>query len=393
MEFIFSPEDEAFRQEVRALLKRELPPNWMGATGQPAMAEEEMRTEKHMRRRLAEKSWLALAWPREYGGGGASVMRQLVMGEEMAYHRAPGRDGQGIGLIGPCIMVHGTQEQKKEHLGRIARGEVVWCQGFSEPGSGSDLASLQTRAVRDGDDYVINGSKVWTTYAHHADWIHILTRTDPDAPKHRGISYFLLDMRTPGIEIRPLINMAGGHEFNQLFFTNVRVPARNILGEENRGWYAATTTLDFERSMAAYSASLRRLVEDAVAYLKDQKRAGGSSPLDNPLVRHKLADLSTAIQTSRMLSYRVAWLQSQGKVPNMEASMGKVFATELNQRVSRTLMEVLGLHAQLRPLERRAPMFGRVEHLYLQSISATIAAGTSEIQRNIIATRGLGLPR
>ncbi len=391
MEFHFSPEDEAFRQEVRTFLKQNLPPNWQGFTGQNA--EEELEVDLGMRKKLVQKGWLALAWPKEYGGAGAGIIRQLVFSEELAYHRAPGRDGQGIGLIGPCIMVHGTEEQKKEHLGRIARGEVVWCQGFSEPGSGSDLASLQTKAERDGDDFVINGSKIWTTFGHKADWMHILTRTDPNAPKHKGVSYFLLDMKTPGIEVRPLVNMADTHEFNQVFFTNARVPARNMLGEQNRGWYVATTTLDFERSMAAFAASLRKLLEEALDFLKREKKAGGSSPLDNPLVRHKLADLSVAIQASRLLSYRVAWMQSQGKIPNMEASMGKVFATELNQRVARTLMEILGLRSQLTPKDARAPLSGRIQYLYRNTISSTIAAGTSEIQRNIISTRGLGLPR
>ncbi len=390
MEFQFSPEDEAFRLEVRDFLAEELPPDWKGIMGE--LQPEDFEIERHMRKRLAEQGWLALAWPKEYGGAGAGIIRQLVFNEEMAYNRSPGRDGQGIGLIGPCIMVHGTEEQKSEHLGRIARGEVVWCQGFSEPGSGSDLASLQTRAVRDGDDYVINGQKVWTTYAHLADWIHVLTRTDPDAPKHRGITYFLLDMKTPGVEIRPLINMANGHGFNEVFFNNVRVPAKNLLGEENRGWYVATTTLDFERSMVGFSASLRRLLGDTVEYLKGLK-ARGSSPLDNPMVRHKLADLTVSVHVARMLSYRVAWMQNQGLVPNMEASMGKVYSTELNQRVARTLMEILGLDGQLEPKQEHAPMAGRVESLFVHSISSTIAAGTSEIQRNIIATRGLGLPR
>ena len=390
MEFQFSPEDESFRQEVREFLKKELPPDWEGVMGE--LQPENFEVERHMRKKLAEKGWLALAWPKEFGGSEAGIIRQLVFNEEMTYNRSPGRDGQGIGLIGPCIMVHGTDEQKSEHLGRIARGEVIWCQGFSEPGSGSDLASLQTRAERDGDDYVINGQKVWTTYAHLADWIHVLTRTDPDAPKHRGITYFLLDMKTPGIEIRPLINMANGHGFNEVFFNNVRVPAKNILGEENRGWYAATTTLDFERSMVGFSASMRRLLEDTIEYLKERKN-GGSSPLDDPLVRHKLADLSLSVHVSRMLAYRVAWMQSQDLVPNMEASMGKAYSTELNQRVARTLMEILGMSGQMEPKQRRSPMAGRVESLYLHSISSTIAAGTSEIQRNIIATRGLGLPR
>jgi alkylation response protein AidB-like acyl-CoA dehydrogenase len=289
-------------------------------------------------------------------------------------------------------MVHGTEEQKKEHLGRIAGGAVVWCQGFSEPGAGSDLAGLQTRAVRDGDDYVINGQKIWTTFAHRSDWIHVLTRTETDAPKHRGISYFLLDMMTPGVQVRPLINMANGHGFNEVFFDDVRVPAANMLGEENQGWYVAATTLDFERSGIAVPASLLRLLEEAAEYLRSRSVSGWEGRT-NSIVRHKLADLAVAVQTARMLAYRVAWMQNQGLVPNREASQAKLFGSELNQRTARTLLEILGLHGQLEPGEERAPLAGRVEKQYLYTVSSTIAAGTSEIQRNIIATRGLGLPR
>ncbi|MBI3742907.1 MAG: acyl-CoA dehydrogenase family protein [Chloroflexi bacterium] len=391
MDFRFRPEDESFRQEVRTFLKKELPPGWRGTRGE--IQPEDFEIDRTMRQKLAKKGWLALAWPKEYGGAGADVLRQTVMSEEMAYHRAPGRDGQGIGLIGPCIMVHGRDDQKKDHLGRIARGEVIWCQGFSEPGSGSDLASLQTKAVRDGDDWVINGSKIWTTYGHLADWMHILTRTDPEVPKHKGISYFLLDMKTPGIEIRPLINISNSHGFNQVFFTNVRVPARNMLGETNRGWYVATTTLDFERSMAGQSASVRRTLEEVIEYLRGIKGPDGRSPLQEPRIRHKLAELVIAGGVARGLAYRVAWMQHNKQIPNMEASLGKLYASELTQKVARTLMDVLGMYAQIEWSDKRAPIDGRIEFSYLNTISMTIAAGTSEIQRNIIATRGLGLPR
>jgi alkylation response protein AidB-like acyl-CoA dehydrogenase len=391
MDFRLSAEDEAFRQEVRTFLLEELPKDWVGSMDESGTTENP-EFERHMRKKLVEKNWLALPWPKKYGGYGADIMKQLVMNEEMGYYRAPGRDGQGIGLIGPCIMVHGTEEQKKEHLGKIARGEVNWCQGFSEPGAGSDLASLQTRADADGDDYVINGSKIWTTLAHKAQWMHILTRTDQNAPKHKGITYFLLDMKTPGIEIRPLINMAGGHGFNQVFFTNVRVPKRNMLGDLNRGWYVATTTLDFERSMIGFSASMRRTMDDALAALR-AIRINGRSPLQDTLVRHKLGDLTIGIQISRMLAYRVAWMQHKGLVPNMEASVNKCYSTEMSQRLVRTLLPMFQLYGLIAPRQRHTIMNGRLENTYMTTIPATIAAGASEIQRNIIATRGLGLPR
>ena len=390
MEFTFTKEEEAFRQEVRGFLKKELPSDWKGI--RMGSDDDDFEFEMHMRKRLGERNWLALAWPKEHGGGGADVMHQMIFSEEMAYARAPGRDGFGVGMIGPSIIVHGTEEQKTEHLGRIARGEVHWCQGYSEPGAGSDLASLQTRAVRDGDDYVVNGQKVWTTFAHKADWIFMLTRTDPDAPKHRGITYLLADMKTPGIEVRPLINMANSHEFNEVYFNDVRIPARNVLGEENRGWYAAMTTLDFERSGVAYAAGHQRTLEDAIAYLKGPGVPTESS-FKNPSVRYKLADLTIANETCRMLSYRVGWMQQSGQVPNTEASMMKVYSSELTQRITRTLMQIIGIPGQLGTKDPRAPMGGRVEHAYKASIANTIAAGTSEINRNVIATRGLGLPR
>ncbi len=390
MRYLFTAEDEAFRSEVREFLRRELGSDWTGSVTE--LQPDEFDFDIHMRRRLAEKGWLTQAWPKEYGGEGASVSRQMVLNEEIGYHRSPGKDGQGIVMIGPCIMIHGTQEQKKEHLPRIAGGEVVWCQGFSEPGSGSDLASLQTRAVRDGDDYVINGSKVWTTHAHRSDWMHVLTRTLPDAPKHRGISYFLLDMKTPGIEVRPLINMGGGHGFNQVFFNDVRVPAQNMLGPENRGWYVATTTLDFERTAVGISAAMQRMLDDAVAYLRGLDREG-KSPAKSPVVRNKLAERAIDINVARLHSYRIGWMQSQGNVPNAEASMARMFSTELTQRMAATLMEIIGVPGQDRSQLRRAGFPALVCQFYLHSVSNTIAGGTREIQRNIVATRGLGLPR
>ncbi len=388
MDFNFRPEDEAFRREVRDFLHRELPPDWHAQWRPPIgqMDEDAVDTDRAMRRKLAAQGWLALAWPREYGGGGADVLRQVVFNEEMEYWRAPGRDPQGIGLVGPSIIVNGSEDQKREHLARIAGGEVMWTQGFSEPEAGSDLASLQARAVRDGDDYVIDGEKVWTTRAHIADWMHVLVRTDPEAPKHKGISYFLLDMRSPGIEMRPLIDMTGSHSFNAVTFRGVRVPARNMLGEENQGWYVATSTLDFERSGVTFSAYFRRLLEDAVAHL----RADGSL---TALARYKVADLSIATQASRMLSYRVAWMQQNGLRPSMEASIAKVYNSELFQRIARTLMGLLGLSGALERGQTGAPLQGGVASLYLYTVSRTISAGTSEIQRNVIATRGLGLPR
>jgi alkylation response protein AidB-like acyl-CoA dehydrogenase len=289
-------------------------------------------------------------------------------------------------------MIHGSEEQKRTHLPPVARGEVQWCQGYSEPESGSDLASLSTRAIRDGDDLVINGGKIWTTLAHRADWIMLLTRTDPDAPKHRGISFVLVDMKSPGVTVRPIINMAGGHEFNQVLFDNVRVPRANVVGEEDRGWYVAVTLLDFERSGIDYSANARRLLDDVREYATETKR-NGQAVMDVPWVRSLMADRYIECEVARLIAYNVAYMQGQGLVPTREASMSKVFGSETLRRVTEAAMDVLGLYGTLGREEKWAPLRGRVQEHWMLSFSGTIAAGTSEVQRNIIAGRGLGLPR
>ncbi len=390
MDFRFSAEDEAFNRELQEFLGQELPPDWEGGGRWPD--EEDWDFTRVIRKKLARRGWLTMHWPEEYGGQGASPLRSAIFNEEMSYRRAPGRDIFGVRMLAPTLMIYGTEEQKRDFLLPVAAGEVQWCQGYSEPGSGSDLASLQTRAASDGDDYVIIGSKIWTTMAHRADWMMLLARTDPDAPKHRGISFILVDMRSPGITVQPVYNMTGGHDFNQVFFDNVRVPKRNLVGEENRGWYVGVTLLDFERSGIDYSATSRRLLSDVVDHFRKAK-VGGASDAGDSQVRNMLVERYIEAETARLLAYGVAWMQGEGLVPNKEASMSKVFGSETLQRVASTCMEVLGLYGQLRPGDRWAPLNGRVPENWMYSFSHTIAAGTSEVQRNIIATRGLGLPR
>ena len=387
MNFEFSDEEVSFRKELQSWLNEELKdrPQDSDSDGEWAFGLE-------MRKKLAEKGWLTMAWPEEYGGQGVSHMMQVVFAEEMSYHRAPGRDVFGTRMMAPTLMIHGTEEQKKEFLPPVSKGEVQWCQGYSEPESGSDLASLQTRAVEDGDDFIINGTKIWTSSAHRADHIMVLTRTDPDAPKHRGISFLLCDMNTPGLTVNPIINMAGDHGFNMVTFDNVRVPKKNLVGEQNRGWYVGATLLDFERSGVDYSAGGRRVLEELTDYAKNN-RQNGSLISDNPIMRNRLANLAIEVEVSRLISYNIAWMQGEGLVPNKESSMGKVVGTELQQHLSETGMQMLGLHGQLEPGSKYAPLDGRIEHMHLTNVSETIQAGTSEIQRNIIATRGLGLPR
>src|SRR5438309_8919573 len=403
MDFRDSPEEATFRQEVRAFVARE----YNGDAGESRSAAEAastggaaaMQAYKVWMRKLAAKGWVAPAWPVEYGGAGMSIMQQFIFNEELAQARAPRPGGIGIAMAGPTIIVYGNDGQKKQHLSGMLSGEVVWCQGFSEPGSGSDLASLQTRAVRDGDDYIVNGQKIWTTGAQYADRMILLARSDPEAPKHKGISYFLLDMKSPGVSVRPLVNMAGTSGFNEVFFDNVRVPRKDLLGEENRGWYVGTTTLDFERSSIGTSIAQGQSVEDLIAWVKQRK----DGPL-HPTVRLELAERAIEASAARLMSYRVISMQNRGLVPNHEASAVKIYAAELNQRITNTAIKVAGLFGQLDPsrksngekqsaTSRYAPNKGRFARTYLQAVASTIAGGTSEINRNIIASRGLGLPR
>ena len=309
MDFKLSPGDETFRHELREFVASALPAEWEGGGRWPEEGDWELTRE--MRKKLAARGWLTMHWPQEYGGQNASPIRSAIFNEEMAYMRAPGRDIFGVRMLGPTLMIHGSEEQKQTHLTPVARGEVQWCQGYSEPESGSDLASLNTRAVKDGDDFVVNGSKIWTTLAHRADWIMLLTRTDPDAAKHRGISFMLVDMKSPGIEVRPIINMANGHEFNQINFDNVRVPRQNVVGEENRGWYVAVTLLDFERSGIDYSAMARRLLDETRMHAVETKR-NGTPLIETPWVRNVLADRYIECEVARLMAYNVAYMQGRG---------------------------------------------------------------------------------
>ena len=390
MEFQFSPEDEAFRQEVRAFIQRELPSEWEGGGRYPD--EDDWELTLQLRKKMADNGWLTMHWPLEYGGQDATPVRSAVFSEELTYHRTPGRDIFGVRMMGATLMIHGTEEQRQTHLPPVARGEIQWCQGYSEPESGSDLASLSTRAVIDGDDFVITGTKIWTSMAHRADWIMLLARTDPDAPKHRGISFILVDMKTPGIQVRPIVNMAGRQEFNEIVFDNVRVPRHNVVGEENRGWYVAVTLLDFERSGIEYSATSRRLLDETREYAGETLR-NGQPLIDIPWVRNLLADRYIECEVARLMAYNVAYMQGQGLVPNKEASMSKVFGSETVQRVTAAGLDILGMYGVLGRDEKWAPLKGRIQENWMSAFSGTIAAGTSEIQRNIIAGRGLGLPR
>ena len=378
-----SPEMAAWRQEVRNFIKTEAPKIFSGGEelGENSLFGR-MGAMKAWREKVVEKGWVAPSWPTKYGGAGMSVADQFVMNEEFAESGVPGNlGGFGVMMIGPTIIEHGTEEQTEEHLTKSLKGDVIWCQGYSEPGAGSDLASLQTRAVRDGDDYVINGQKIWTTGAQFADMMYMLVRTDPDAPKHRGITYLLVNMKAPGVTVRPLTMLSGAQGFNEVFFEDVRVPVKNRIGEENRGWYVGTTTLDFERSSIGSAIGVRKQLEAIIR----QAKTGGEASFDrNPNVKREFADRWIEAEVAKMLSYRVVSMQVRGQIPNHEASMCKLFSSEMSQRIANLSMHLFGMHGNVR---------NRASNGYMQAVSSTIAGGTTEVQKGIIATRGLGLPR
>ena len=379
MEFAFSARDEAFRQDVRGFL----------AKNASAPSDEES-PNVALEQALAEHGWLTMAWPKEYGGLDATHLQQVIFKEEL-YRANASFDQLGVNLAGPTIMLHGSDELKRTHLPRIARAEARWCQGFSEPGAGSDLASLQTKAVRDGDDFIVNGQKIWTSSARQADWVLLLTRTDVEAPKHRGITMFVVDMKTPGIAVRPLIQITGKHGFNEVYFEDVRVPATNMVGELNRGWYVATTTLDFERSGIERNLIARKdwsRIRDGLG--TDIGKA--TSRVGSGTWRHQMTELFVEIEVGQWIARRIAWLQGQGLVPNYEASISKAFNSEVGQRVSEFGINVFGLASQLHE-GPNAAIQGMAAFRYLDARRLSVGQGTSEIQRNIIATRGLGLPR
>jgi alkylation response protein AidB-like acyl-CoA dehydrogenase len=392
MDFSFTPEQEKFRQELRDFIAKELPPGLETGVGGHVETDEEWKVARAITKKLSAKGWLNIAWPKEYGGQDEHML-SVIINEEMNYHCAPGLDFGGVGMLAPALMVYGNEEQKKEHLTKIAAGDVVWCQGWSEPEAGSDLPNMQTRAVEDGDDYVINGQKVWTSLAHHADWCFLLAKTDPNVqPKHRGITFFLVDFKTPGITVSPLVTMSNERSFSEVFYDNVRVPKKNIVGEVNGGWKVAMTAAGFERSGIYRIALARRNVDRLIEWAK-KPQPDGRIPAKSPIVRQKLAHLYIEGTISRILAYRVAWLQSQGLQPDWEASMARVFGSEFQQHAGHTGAELMGLYGMLMKSSKWADPDCNMALQSILGIGATIAAGTSEVQRNVIALRGLGLPR
>jgi len=389
----FTEAEEAFRREIRDFVKKELPPKYERTVMHGGETEEEWDFVKKFTRKLGEKGWIAIWWPKEYGGLEGTDIQYLIFNEEMAYYRAPRMDGGGSGIVGPTILVHGTPEQKKRYLPPIAHGEVMWIQCFSEPGFGSDSAGIQTRAVEDGDSYVINGQKTWISFGLHGNFCYMTTRTDPNVPKHKGISMFLVDMKTPGIEVRPIRNMVGADCFCEVYFDNVRVPKENMLGPKNGGWLVMMTILAFERgTLASLAGAMRRNLDDLVAFAK-QTSFNGKPLASDPMVRQRLADLAIGVNVARLLTYRTVWMQGKGLVPTYQASMAKLFSDEMNFEMARAGTEIMGLYGQLAWKSKKAPINGEFAGNYLNNLGCLFAGGTPEIQRNILALVGLGLPR
>jgi alkylation response protein AidB-like acyl-CoA dehydrogenase len=382
MDFHLDPEQSAFQQQVNSFIEHDLPAGWQQQRGTLIP---QMEVERGVMKALADRHRLALPWPKEYGGSGATAMQQMIFNEQMAYHRVPGTVNMGVAWVGPVVMLYGTPQQKADYLTNIADGTDIWCTLYSEPGAGSDLASMQTRAVRDGDDYIINGQKIWTSFGHYADWGWLAARTNPDVPKHKGLSTFAVKMDTPGITVHPLTNMAGTHEFNEIFFEDVRIPASNLVGEENRGWYHVAIGLDFERSSIGATSTARRTVDDLAAELRGRKSTVA------PDVRLRLAEQTIAVQVLRNMAYNIASIQEKtGTAPTREAQMAKLFGAELQQKIALTAVQILGMEGQAAKTGSPALQY---HYGLLRSVANTIEGGTSEVQRSVIATRGLGLPR
>ena len=388
MKFDFTEGQKRFRDELLSFLEAEVPLERQEVFG--IEREDQYTFGLAIARKLVARGWLTIGWPKEYGGGGRSQIEQAIFNEEMGYWRVPQTGSIGLSIVGHALMKFGTEEQKKKYIPPITRAEVEYCQGFSEPNAGSDLAALELRATRDGDEYVLNGTKLFTTGAFRAEYIYTLARTDHEAPKHKGLSLFIADVKTPGISFHPLPYI-NGETAAQTFFDDVRLPLSTLIGEENQGWYHAMTTLDHERSGLFRYAGVRRTFDDFVVFCKTAQY-NGKTLVENPLVRHKLAKTRVAMEVWRLLCWKVTWLQTTGAVPNAEASIAFLYGTEERLRFAQAAMQILGPYSTLLHESRWAPMLGAIEGIHRESMHLH-GAGTTEIHRNIIAQRGLGLPR
>lgn len=406
-----TPEQAAFRAEVREFIRACFPPAYRPDTEMQQSLEPEdvygynwaadrrcadpERREGAMAwaRALAERGWVAPHFPKEYGGAALGAIEDCILQEEMMRAQAPAVSGIGVGLLGPTLLAYGSEAQKREHLPRIARGEIAWAQGFSEPGSGSDLASIKTRAVREGEDYVVNGQKVWTSLAQYSEWAMLLVRTDPRAERpHRGITYLLVDLAAPGVTVRPIEDLRGGTPFCEMFFEDVRVPVANRVGEENQGWAVAMATLGYERSGLGSVIRYQDALDRLVALMKsDESRRFLRTDTRDALLQ-EIAQRQIEIRVLYNLALYSVSKKATGEIPGVEASISQLFGAELHQRLARTGMKAFGPWAQLTQ-HGDTPLAAMFTHDFLGAIAHPFLGGSSEVQRNVIATRGLGLPR
>ncbi|MFI5394266.1 MAG: acyl-CoA dehydrogenase family protein [Candidatus Binatia bacterium] len=384
MDLTYSVEDEAFRARVRAWLRQHL----AEAKRMPQGRREALEQSKAWQRTMYEAGFVGLAWPRAYGGHDARLTQQVILNEELARAGAPALiNTVGLTILGPALIAYGSEEQKRRFLPKILTAEEIWCQGFSEPNAGSDLASLRARAVADGDSFVVNGQKVWSSLGPIADWCFLLARTDPQAPKQEGISYFLMDMRLPGVSVVPTRQITGRSHFSELFLDNVRIPRAHLVGELNKGWEIAKATLAFERSGLAGVVELERNMS------RLRTLAATAGRLRDPIVRQRLAQLEIEKGALKYTGYRALTEQLRGQPPGPASTIGKLAASELRQRMMDAAMEIEGPYAVLGRGNARALDRGRWQGLYLDARAYTIGGGTSEVMRNIIAERVLGLPK
>jgi alkylation response protein AidB-like acyl-CoA dehydrogenase len=390
MDLRLTPEEEKFRDECRAWLVENVPPPFEGNGLNEENNDEALAYLQAWQKKVFDAGWAGISWAKEYGGRGATLIEQAIFQEEWARASAPMLiNVLGLSLIGPTIIAVGTEEQKKRFLPKILSGEEIWCQGFSEPNAGSDVAGLGTKAVRDGDDFIVNGQKIWTSLAHVSDWCLLLVRTDFEAPKHKGITALLVDMHSEGVSVRPLKQMTGDAGFNEVFFSNVRVPVANALGEINKGWHTAIATLMNERANlgAGTYIQIKRTLNALVEKVHQMTRNGRPIAQD-PIARQKIAQAYLELEIFKLNSNRAVSKMSKSAIPGPEGSIQKIFWSELNQRTQRDAMEILGEHGQLWDTDDGKWVYG-----YLRTRGNTIEAGTSEIQRNIVAERVLGLPK
>ena len=389
MDFSITPDQAQFREDVRSFVLERMTPDLQREIAAfpregpgPALLD--------LYGEMGDRGWLSISWPEEYGGQGKPVTYLYILSDVCEYYGIS-LPTVALQMVGPTLIQVGSEEQKREFLPKIIRGEIEFALGYTEPNAGSDLASLSTRAVRDGDDYVINGQKIYTTHAHYATHIWLATRTDPEAPKHRGISLFIVPKNVPGLTIRPLWTMSE-ERTNEMFFDDVRVPAANLIGEENRGWYYIAMAIDFERASSATPSPIERVFDDLLEWVRGQARDGRPLGAD-PYFRLRLAEMAMRLHISRLFSEKLVWMMESGLVPNAEASMTKIWFTETRQLLYQLGTELLGAYGQLTPESPIAPLAGEIERMYRDGPRRRFTAGTNEIQRNIIAQRGLGLPR